>query len=202
VVLLGIPDGTTVGDLLPFVLIGLVYPALFRVLYYKGIDVVGANLSGAIVATNPFVASLLAVGLLEEAFTVWTATWMVLIVAGAMVLQLTKREVEDAGEVTDVLLDEVLRARYRDFAYPVGAMVTAGIGVVGIDIGLTNYPHTLGATTVTQGTAVVALAALAIGPADVHAQLRVTGVDPVSMTFLGASGVTIAVARVTQFYAL
>ena len=85
----GVPTAAlTPTALAPFVLAGVLYPALFRLLYYTGIDRIGANVTGAVVAANPAVAALLAIPLLGERFTAATAAGLVAIVGGAALLQL------------------------------------------------------------------------------------------------------------------
>lgn len=70
-----------------FILSGLISPGIFRLLYYKGMEAVGASFTASIVAMHPMFSTVLAVLLLAEGPTPWTLVGVVCIVLGAVVIQ-------------------------------------------------------------------------------------------------------------------
>lgn len=203
----GVPtDALSPASLWPFALAGVLYPALFRLLYYTGIDRIGANVTGAVVAANPAVAALLAIPLLGEGFTAATAAGLIAIVVGAGLLQLAEEAVpgEDGadGTTTDIIVRELAESGARDLLYPVGAMVVVGVGYVLISFGLDSFPHSVTATAVTQTAGVLALLAVLLWSDDARRQVRVVSGHRPGMTFFVVAGGVVAVGWLSQFAAL
>ncbi|WP_254533287.1 EamA family transporter [Natrinema gelatinilyticum] len=98
---------------------------MFRLLYFRGIEEVGASVAAAIMAMNPLVVMTVAVPLLEETVTLATGVGVLCIVDGGVVLQ-TDQNTDDDADV-DVIARRLARALPRDLAYPLGAMVFIGI---------------------------------------------------------------------------
>lgn len=192
--------------LAPFVVAGVLYPALFRLLYYTGIDRIGANVTGAIVAANPAVAGLLAIPLLGERFTAATAVGLLAIVGGAGLLQLadeTGSDGDDGSDAsTDVIVREVAGSSARDLLYPVGALVAVGVAYVLISHGLDSFSHPVTATAVTQTAGVLALLAVMLRSSDARRQVRFVSNHRAALTFFVASGTIVAVGWLSQFVAL
>jgi drug/metabolite transporter (DMT)-like permease len=228
----GIPVSTlTPTALAPFVLAGVLYPALFRLLYYTGIDRIGANVTGAVVAGNPAVAGLLAIAFLGERFTAATAVGLVAIVGGAGLLQLAEGADADAdgettdadggttdadggttdadggttggqGPSTDVIVRELAGSATRDLLYPVGAMVAVGVGYVLISFGLDGFPDSVTATAVTQTAGVLALLLVLLRSGDARRQVGVVTGHRAGLAFFVAAGAVVAVGWLGQFAAL
>ena len=221
----GIPVSTlTPTALAPFVLAGVLYPALFRLLYYTGIDRIGANVTGAVVAGNPAVAGLLAIAFLGERFTAATAVGLVAIVGGAGLLQLAEGADADAdgettdadgettdadggttggqGPSTDVIVRELAGSATRDLLYPVGAMVAVGVGYVLISFGLDGFADSVTATAVTQTAGVLALLLVLLRSGEARRQVGVVTGHRAGLAFFVAAGAVVAVGWLGQFAAL
>lgn len=190
----------------PFVLAGVLYPALFRLLYYTGIDRIGANVTGAVVAANPAVAALLAIPLLGERFTTATAAGLIAIVGGAGLLQLADEtdDGESAGPsaATDVIVRELAGSDAGDLLYPLGALVAVGVGYVLISFGLDSFPHSVTATAITQTAGVLALLAVLLRSGDARRQVGVVSGHRAGLAFFVAAGAVVAVGWLSQFAAL
>ena len=203
----GVPVASlTPAALWPFVLAGVLYPALFRLLYYTGIDRIGANVTGAVVAANPAVAGLLAIAFLGERFTAATAAGLLAIVAGAGLLQLADETDADAtGDgpaATDVIVRELAGSSARDLLYPLGALVAVGVGYVLISFGLDAFPDSVTATAVTQTAGVLALLAVLLRSGEARRQVGVVSGHRAGLAYFVAAGVVVAVGWLSQFAAL
>lgn len=167
----GIPSGSLALERIwPFVVAGIVYPALFRFLYYEGIDRVGASITAAIMGGYPAVSVVLAVAILGDALGGISAGGIVLIIGGVVILQLTQ-ETED-GDIDDVVTEKLVGADPRDLLYPLAAMVFTGSAFVLIDFGLTDYPDPVLATAVTQTPALFIFTAWAVAAGAASGQLH------------------------------
>lgn len=156
----GIPAGALAPERIwPFVLAGIAYPALFRFLYYEGIDRIGASVTAAIMGGYPAVSVLLAVTVLGDALGAVSAAGILLIITGVVVMQLTQDA--DDGDIEDVVTRKLAGAGPRDVLYPLAAMVLTGAAFVLIDFGLADYPDTVLATALTQTPALVIFASWA-----------------------------------------
>jgi len=215
----GVPvSALTPAALWPFALAGVLYPALFRLLYYTGIDRIGANVTGAVVAANPAVAGLLAIAFLGERFTTATVLGLLAIVAGAGLLQLAEVTDPDGDEAavdadgpsadgagtvaTDVIVRELAGSDARDVLYPLGALVAVGVGYVLISFGLDGFPDTVTATAVTQTAGVLALFAVLLRSADSRRQVGIVSGHRPGLVYFVAAGVAVAVGWLSQFAAL
>lgn len=200
---LAVAQGLPIDDLLsarvlPFVVAGVGYPALFRLLYFEGIDRIGPSLAAAIIAANPAVAAVLAVATLGERLTVFTAGGLGLIVVGAAILQLTQRSPD--GGATDLLVKRLQAAGPRDLLYPAGAMVLYGCASVLIKFGLNDFQSTATATAVAQTAAFVVFGLLLLASGEARAQVRID--DRFALASFVVAGVFVALAWLGQFYAL
>lgn len=196
----GIPP-LTLRAVAPFLLAGVLYPALFRLLYYVGLDRIGANITGAIVAANPAIATFLAIPLLGERFTVATAAGLACIVGGGGILQLAKPASDDTLP-TDAILRELTGASARDIAYPIAAMTTIAIGYILIKWGLLRFPHPVTATAVTQTAAIFIFGGGLVASSTFREQLRTTTSHRIGLTFFIGAGIAAAVTWLAQFIAL
>jgi len=151
----GLPDALTdPGRVWPFVVAGVAYPAVFRFLYYEGIDRVGSSVTAAVLGAYPAVSVLLAVALLDEVLGLFAAAGVSLIVGGVVLLQVTQ-ESADATDVEDVVTGKLAAADARDLLYPAAATLLTGGAFVLIDFGLSGFPDPVAATAVTQTPALV-----------------------------------------------
>jgi drug/metabolite transporter (DMT)-like permease len=196
----GIPvDAVRSPAILPLVAAGIGYPALFRLLYFEGIERVGPSLASAIVAANPAVAALLAVLVLGERLTPLMVGGLGLIVVGAAVLQFAQGTGETRGGA-DLLLERLQRAGARDLLYPAGAMLLFGAGSVLIKYGLDRFPSTVTATAVTQTSALVVFLGLLVVSGDARSTVRIR--DRRAFGAFVVAGVFVALAWLGQFFAL
>lgn len=167
----GLPSGGLApARIWPFLVAGIAYPALFRFLYYEGIDRVGSSVTAAIVGGYPAVSVGLAVLLLGNAMGAVSAAGIALIIAGVVVLQLTQEDAE--GDIEDVVTEKLVSADPRDLLYPVVGMVLTGGAFVLIDVGLADYPDPVLATAVTQTPALVIFTAWAVADGAASGQLH------------------------------
>jgi drug/metabolite transporter (DMT)-like permease len=196
----GIPAGSlTVDRIWPFVLAGIAYPALFRFLYYEGIDRVGSSVSAAIMGGYPAVSVVLAMLLLGDDLSLVTGGGLVLIVGGVVLLQLTQETVEDDADIEDVVTEKLAGSSAVDLAYPAAAMVTTGGAFVLIDFGLTDFPDPVVATAVTQTPALLIFAGWAGYAGAASGQLNLG--QAVLGAFVLAGGFNF-VGWISQFFAL
>lgn len=151
----GIPAGTlTVGKLWPFLVAGVAYPALFRFLYFEGVDRVGASITGALMGAYPAISVVLAVILLQENLSAVSGFGIVLIIGGVVLLQFTRGS-EQGADIEDVVTEKLVTAEFRDLVYPITAMLFTGGAFVLIDYGLAQFPDPIVATAVTQTPALI-----------------------------------------------
>lgn len=190
-------DGVTVGQLAPFAIAGLGNPSAFRLLYFRGIDRVGARVAAAVVGANPAVAALLAVPVLGESFTVASGVGLLCIVAGGVVLQIS-RSTSDEGD--DLLVAEFARLEARDLLVPVAAMLTLGASFVLVAIGLDGYADPLIGTAVGQTAALAAFVALFGVSSDVRSRVRIR--DRTALGAFTLAGVFVAANWLAWFSAL
>ena len=122
---------------------GVVGTALGRLATFTGVDRVGASINSAGISTRPLFATLLALVWLGEPVGVLTGLGVVILVAGLVVLTLSK-----GGDLAGW--------RPRDLFFPLAAAATFGIGNVIRRFGLTTTD-----TTVLQAVALNEVGALA-----------------------------------------
>jgi drug/metabolite transporter (DMT)-like permease len=194
----GLPaGGLTVGGLWPFLVAGVAYPALFRFLYYEGIDRVGASVTAAIMGAYPAVSVLLAVVALDEGLGPVAGGGIALVVGGVVLLQLARGT--DEGDVEDVVTEKLAGANPRDLVYPAAATVSTGGAFVLIDYGLARFPDPVVATAVTQTPALVLFTGWAALAGASDGRLRVG--RPVLAAFVLAGGFNF-VGWLSNFFAL
>ena len=195
----GLPDALTdPGQVWPFVVAGVAYPAVFRFLYYEGIDRVGSSVTAAVLGAYPAVSVLLAVALLDEVLGLFAAAGVALVVGGVVLLQVTQGST-DTGDVEDVVTTKLAAADTRDLLYPAAATLLTGAAFVLIDFGLATFPDPVTATAVTQTPALVLFTGWALVAGVGSGRLRL------SRPVLGAFAVAGAfnfVGWLTNFFAL
>lgn len=189
----------TASELVPFVVAGILNPAVFQLLYFRGIDSVGASVSAALVAGNPAIAALVAVPLLRAQVGVATVGGIACIVAGAAMLQLVQNADHDAAE-RDAVLARLAGTSPRDLLAPLLAMVFLGTSFVLVSLGLSGFPHPIAGTAVAQSAAlVVFLSIVAVSPAR-RRRLRVG--DRTALLAFVVAGLAFAGGWVANFFAL
>lgn len=189
-------DGVSVADIALFAVAGLANPAAFRLLYFRSIDRMGARLSAAIVSANPAVATILAMPLFGEPFTVFTGAGLVCIITGAVVLQITG----DNPHNQDLLVRELARTDLRDVVVPGVAMLMLGVSFVVVNVGLNRHSDPLLGTAIGQTAALVAFLVLFGVSSDSRRKIRIR-----SQVALGAftlAGVFVAGNWLAWFSAL
>ncbi|WP_408960712.1 EamA family transporter [Natrinema sp. 74] len=187
----------TAGRLVPFVIAGLGNPAAFRLLYFRGIDRVGARVAAAVVGANPVVAALLAVPILGESFTVASGVGLLCIVAGGIMLQVSQTASDDTD---DLLVTEFTRLEVRDLLAPAGAMVVLGASFVLVAIGLDEYADPLMGTAVGQTAALVAFVVLFGVSSELRSRVRIRNRTALAAFVL--AGVFVAANWLAWFSAL
>ncbi|WP_222914830.1 EamA family transporter [Natrinema sp. SYSU A 869] len=190
-------DGVTARRLAPFVVAGLGNPAAFRLLYFRGIDRVGARVAAAVVGANPAVAALLAVPILGETFTAASAIGLLCIMAGGIVLQVSRTGSADSG---DLLVREFTQVEGRDLLLPAAAMGLLGASFVLVAIGLNGIDDPLLGTAVGQTAALVAFVVLFGVSRELRAKIRVR--DRLPLAAFTLAGVFVAGNWLAWFTAL
>lgn len=186
----------TPGNVWPFLVAGIAYPALFRFLYYESIDRVGASVASAIMGAYPAVSALTAVAALGEVLPSTAGFGIVLIIGGVVLLQLTR---QGDGDVEDVVGQKLSASGAVDLLFPILTMLVTGSSYVLIKFGLNSWPgDPITATAITQTPALFIFGAWALTP-EARRQLRVPRVA--LYAFLGASVFNV-VGWLGQFYAL
>jgi drug/metabolite transporter (DMT)-like permease len=215
----GIQSGAfALANAAPFVVTGALNPAVFRLLYFKGIDEVGAPIAAALMAMNPVVASIFAVPVLGETVTIASGLGILFIVGGGVIIQSVQNaaDVELDGDSEDVRgdsggnvrdhdeLDLVARqlaaADTRSLLAPIAAMVVLGISYVIITVGLRGQTDPVSGLTIAQTTAFVGFLAIIAGSPRIRSQLGSLN-RPAFGLFLIA-GVFTASAQIASFFAL
>jgi len=146
-------DGLGLWEITPFILAGLANPAAFRLLYFRSIDRIGARISAAVISANPAVATILALPLFGEPFTVLTGVGLVCIITGAIVLQVTGNSNTDG---TDLILKELAGTELRDIVVLGVAMLMLSLSFVLVKIGLNRISDPLLGTAIGQTAALIA----------------------------------------------
>lgn len=159
----------------PFVVTGILYPGIFRIMYYQGVNRVGASTAGAMIAASPAVATLLAMAFLGERLRVIGGVGLVSIVVGVALLQFAQRSAAgDSTVTTDAIERELEATTVRDLIAPVTALLSFGVGLVLIKYGLTSFPHPIIATAITQTAALIVFSAIVVSSTTVREGLRAT----------------------------
>lgn len=195
----GLPDALTdPARVWPFVVAGIAYPAVFRFLYYEGIDRVGSSVTAAVLGAYPAVSVLLAVALLDDVLTLFAAAGVALVVGGVVLLQVTKESAEADG-TEDVVTGKLAAADTRDLLYPAAATVLTGGAFVLIDFGLAGFPDPVAATAVTQTPALVLFTGWALVAGVGSGRLRL---GPSVLGAFAVAGVFNFIGWLTNFFAL
>lgn len=194
----GIPfDGLTVANVAPFVVAGVAYPALFRLLFYEGIDRVGAGLTAAVAGAHPAIAAVVAVAALGEVVTPVGGVGILLVVAGVVLLQLTQGA--EGDDLEDVLKERLATSRTIDLLFPLGATVAVAGSLVLIKWALDRFPDPVTATAITQIPALVIFAGWVFAAPRGVEQLRVRGSV---LAAYAVAGLFVVGGWLGQFFAL
>lgn len=193
------PVDWEIRALAPFVVAGFLNPAIFQLLYFRGIDTVGASVSAAIVAANPAFATIVAFFLVDEPLGVGTLVGMGLIVVGAVVIQFVQNS-DDPAVTEDAILRRLADTDPRDLFVPLAAAAFLGTSYVLIDVGLTGFQYPIAGTAVAQTAAAVVFLVILVVSADHRRQSRI-GNRRALFAFAGAGG-AFAFGWVANFFAL
>lgn len=199
----GVPtDAFTVANAAPFVVAGVLNPAIFRLLYFRGIEEVGPSIAAAFMAMNPLVAVMVAVPTLGEAVTVATGLGVVCIVAGGVVIQLTRNTMDETGDGTnlDVVTRQLARADPRGLLFPIGSTVFIGVSYVIIKYGLTRYPDPVSALAIAQTAALAVFLGLLLVSG--RTRRRTAGVNRAALGIFVLAGVFTALGQIANFFAI
>lgn len=169
-----------------FVLGGVFGTAVGRLATFAGVDKVGASVNTAVINTRPLFATLFAVGLLGESPTLLTLAGVVVLVAGLVLLTLSK-----GGDLRGW--------QPRHLLYPLAAAATFALGNVIRRFGLTATDATvLEALFINEATALVAVA----GYAFARRRRRLASPPRETYALFGVSGLLTALALLSLFSAL
>jgi drug/metabolite transporter (DMT)-like permease len=111
-------ESINVHGFLLFMLAGFFSPGLVRLLYFKGMEKVGASANASIYASYPVFSSLLATLLLGEELTVKVWIGVICVVLGAMIVQKAMHN------------DAAIKGGPRDLAYSLMAAISSGLAFV------------------------------------------------------------------------
>jgi len=169
-----------------FGLAGIVGTALGRVAVFAGVHRVGASINSAGISTRPLFATLLALGFLGETVSLATAAGVAVLVAGLVVLTVSKGGDIGGWEPSDL-------------AFPLAAALAFAVGNVARRYGLLAFPH----VTVLEAVAINETAGLVGLGAFLVATGRLSALDAPRRTygFFAASGTLTAVALLSLFAA-
>lgn len=196
----GIPEGAfSLYNAGPFLFAGLLNPAVFRLLYFRGIEEVGAPVAAAFMAMNPLVATVAAVPMLGEEVTLATGLGVLFIVGGGIVIQ-TIQNADGEGSELDLVARRLAETSPRDLVYPLGSMVFIGISYVIIKFGLNRFSDPISATAIAQTAALVVFVVILVGSSDVRRRTR--AVNHAALGVFAIAGVFTALAQLANFFAL
>lgn len=177
--------GVTPATLGVFVVSGAVGTAFGRIAVFNGVERVGASINSAVISARPLFATALAVGFLGARVTLTTATGIVVLVAGLVVLTLSK-----GGDLRGW--------KPRDVLFPVAAAAFFAVGNVLRRYGLTtSSTNALEAVAINETAAFVALGAYGL----TRHRDAVFGSPRRSYLYFAASGTLTAVALLSLFAA-
>jgi drug/metabolite transporter (DMT)-like permease len=166
---------------------GFVGTALGRLATFTGVDRVGASINSAGISSRPLFATVLAAGFLGQAVRPVVGVGILVLVAGLVVLALSK-----GGDLSGW--------RPRDLLFPLAAAFCFGAGNVARAYGLAEFPATtlLEAVALNEAGAFVALAAYGL----VAARGDIFDAPRETYAYFAGSGTITAVALVALFAAL
>jgi drug/metabolite transporter (DMT)-like permease len=196
-------DATALPAIAPFVVAGALNPAAFRVLYFKGIDEVGAPIAAALIAMNPVVATIFAVPVLGETVTLATGAGIFCIVGGGIIIQSIQNaapEAEMEGSELDLIARRLAAAEPGELLTPLAAMVILGLSYVLITVGLRGPAGPVTGLTVAQTTAFVGFLGVIGASRAIRGQLRSLGRSASGLFVL--AGVFTTTAQIANFFAL
>lgn len=196
------PDAFTPANAAPFVIAGILNPAIFRLLYFKGIEEVGPSIAAALMAMNPLVAVVLAVPVLGDEVSVATGLGVGCIVAGGFVIQLTQNAADETADVADldVVTRQLVKANPRALLFPIGSMVFLGVSYVLIKFGLDRYPDPLSALAIAQTAALAGFLSLLLVSAEFRRRTEVA--NRAALGVFAVAGVFTALGQIANFFAL
>ncbi|ELY58928.1 DMT family transporter [Natronolimnohabitans innermongolicus] len=169
---------------------GLAGMFVARLLTFKSVEEIGANLSSPVIASNVFFATVFAIVFLEERLTALHLAGIVLVVAGIAVVS-WETAADSSGETS-------LRETGALLAVPLAAAAAIGIEPIFISIGLAAGTPTLPGIVVMATTATVAF----VGYLRWTGSLRSIPLRRASTGWFVAGGVSTTVAFVAYFAAL
>ena len=174
-----------VHGVLIFLAAGFLHPGVVRILYFKGMEEVGASANASIFATYPLFSTVIAMLLIGERPQVKVLAGALCVVVGAALVQ---RSISSIGE-----------GSWRKLAYPASAALTTALGYVVRKAGLKLYNEPLvGVALGFLSASILYSILLTVSPA-----LRsYTTLDAESFKLLWKGAVGMCLGWVFSFYAL
>lgn len=170
-----------------FVFAGVVGTALGRVTIFVGVDRVGASLNGAVLSSRPLFATLIALAALGEPLGPVTAAGIVVLVAGLVLLALSR-----GGDLEGWTA--------RDLLWPLAAAATFAVANVARRYGMVESPVTaLEAVAINETAGLLALVAYVLARGRTAAVLSM---PRETYRYFAASGLLTTVAMVSLMAAL
>lgn len=170
-----------------FVLAGLFQPGLARLLYFKGMLKAGVAPNASIFATYPLFSTLLAIFLLNEQPTFFLWIGIVLVVAGAIIIQNSMHN------------KDAIKSAKSGLLISAGASIVAGLGFVFKKVGLNAYNEPLVGVGVSYLTSMILYTFMfAISPR-IRSQ---TSVDSKALKLFWKTGLCLVMGHMFAFYAM
>ena len=129
-------DSTNINGLLFFILAGLIHPGLSRLIYFRGMEKIGASINASIFASYPIFSTLFAAFILNESITFKLFIGVLLVVVGAIVIQ------------ASIHNSRVNLSKRRGLIYPLTNAVLVGLSYVIKKMGLNAWNTPLMATAI------------------------------------------------------
>jgi drug/metabolite transporter (DMT)-like permease len=147
IVLLIVPlDSLNPIGIMYFIFAGVLHPGLGRILYYKGIETLGAPLNTSLIAIYPLFTTVFAIGLLDERPTVGILMGICCIIVGIFLIE----------KNTSLFNPNSERRIGKKLLYPIIAAIFIGVANVLRKLGLLEYNQ------VPMGVAVGSLVSLGV----------------------------------------
>ena len=80
-------NNVNIFGLIFFIIAGIIYPGIFRLLFFKGVEKIGVTISVSINSINPLFSSIFAIVFLKEQPTIIVLTGIICVVCGAIFLE-------------------------------------------------------------------------------------------------------------------
>lgn len=173
-----------------FMLAGLVHQGLGRLIYFKGMEKIGASLNASIFASYPVFSTLFALVILNESITYKVLVGPLLVAAGAIIIE------------ASIHGDGIKVNARKGLIYPSINALLIGLAYVIKKLGLNLWNAPLMGTAVSYMVTICFYLLLTVMASALLRNSKLSALNKSSFTLFWKPGVALAVATLLSFYAL